>query len=264
MKSLPGSTSAVFELVRPFPSPAHTPHNRKLTYLDEDVPPTLTRLIDSTPSAAPELFKQIDRKVTIVNFDLHRLQDDLNDSISSSHFAAAMLKFIPDVQRLARLPEGPRYAYEAVVKIVGNLTSHGGHEIDEDGVSVDGAGGGAMGGEEREERDVNRRARESFFRKMDHELQSIIRAREHEGETWHVGRELKRLEKNEHYLKEMGLGPYFPGSIELLRGMLTHAGSGHSGGGVGGGGGGGGRGGDQMHGAHDEYERGGQGTPPRY
>ena len=136
------------------------------------------------------------------------------------------------------------------MKIVGNLTAHGGHEMDH-----------GEGSEDREDIELNRRARESFFIKFDNELASIIRNREDEGETWNVDRELKRLQKNEHYLKEMGLGPYFPRSIELMRGIVGHGGGGGSNGGRGGGGGGGER---EMQGGHEGYERSGQVTPPRY
>jgi hypothetical protein len=147
-----------------------------------------------------------------VNFDLHRLQDDLNDNISSSHFAAAMSKFIPDVRRMQSLPGGPRYAYEIVIKIVGNLTAHGGHESTDNMTN--------------EEVTQNRREREKFFVTMDDELVHCIEGRHDEREQWDMEREIKRMEKNEGYIKAMGIGPYFPKSLGLMR-QLVSGGGGH-------------------------------------
>lgn len=177
--------------------------------------------MDSTSDAANALNAQLDRKITIVNFDLHRLQDDLNDSISSSHFASAMAKFLPDVQRLASLPSGPRFAYELLIKLVGNLNSHGGLE----------ASGGGAGGASDDEIEDDRRARVSFYERMDTELVDVVRRRFEEGEEWPVAREVKRLEKNAAYLKNIGIEPYFPRTLQTMR---------------------------------RDTEYGGQGTPPRY
>ena len=95
--------------------------------LRPDVPPSIAKIMDSTTAdAAVTLNAQLDRKITIVNFDLHRLQDDLNDSISAAHFASAMLKFLPDIERLSVLPAGPRHAFDLILKLGGNLNSHGG------------------------------------------------------------------------------------------------------------------------------------------
>ena len=168
-----------------------------------DVPPAIAKQMDSTPEAAASLNAQLDRKITIVNFDLHRLQDDLNDSISSAHFASAMAKFLPDVQRLADIRSGPRYAYELLIKLVGNLNSHGGLE----------AGAGGTDAELAEDR----QARSAFYARMDEELVEVIRRRSAEGENWPIAREVKRLEKNGAYLKNLGIDSYFPKSLDLMR-----------------------------------------------
>ena len=166
--------------------------------------------MDETADAATSLNQQLDRKITIVNFDLHRLQDDLNDSISSAHFASAMAKFLPEIQRLAALRTGPRFAYELLIKLVGNLNSHGGLEA-----SVNGAAAGDAGLEE--EMAEDRRARAAFYARMDEELVDVVRKRGAEGEDWSVPRELKRLEKNAAYLKNLGIDSYFPRAMDVMR-----------------------------------------------
>jgi hypothetical protein len=150
----------------------------------------------TTPDAAVTLNAQLDRKITIVNFDLHRLQDDLNDSISSAHFASAMLKFLPDIQRLALLPAGPRHAFDLVLKLGGNLNSHGGLDNgDED--------------------DIN--ARRDFYAKLDQAMVDVVSRRFGEGEEWNVSREIKRIEKTAQYLVTYGIKPYFPQTLDLMR-----------------------------------------------
>ncbi|KAF2124936.1 hypothetical protein P153DRAFT_379041 [Dothidotthia symphoricarpi CBS 119687] len=172
--------------------------------LRPDVPDTLAKIMDTTtPDAALTLNAQLDRKITIVNFDLHRLQDDLNDSISSSHFASAMLKFLPDVQRLAQLPTGPRYAFDLLLKLGGNLNSHGG---------LDGAEPGDI------------EARRDFYSRLDLGMVDVVSRRFGEGEDWNVQREIKRIEKTAHHLKGFGVEPYFPQTLDLMKRELEFQG----------------------------------------
>ena len=182
--------------------------------------------MDETADAAATLNQQLDRKITIVNFDLHRLQDDLNDSISSAHFASAMAKFLPDIQRLASLRTGPRLSYELVIKLVGNLNSHGGLEA-----TSNGSHDPALD----EEIAEDRRARAAFYSRMDEELVDIVRKRNAEGEEWAVAREVKRLEKNGALLRNLGIDNYFPRSLDTMRREVEYKGA-----------------------------PGGMGTPPRY
>ena len=176
----------------------------------------------SAPQSAQLLNAQLDRKITIVNFDLHRLQDDLNDSISSAHFASAMAKFIPDIQRLSSLRGGgSRHAYELIIKLVGNLNSHGGLEALESGDAAAQA-----------EIEEDRRARSMFYRRMDEELVKVVNNRCAAARTgedgaaggdsdgWGKGGlagEVKRLERNGAYLKNLGIAEYFPQSLDVMR-----------------------------------------------
>ena len=152
--------------------------------------------MDSQPDAATTLNAQLDRKITIVNFDLHRLQDDLNDSISSSHFASAMSKFLPDISRLTALPTGPRYAFDLILKLGGNLNSHGGFDMSD---AADIA------------------ARRDFYGKLDAAMVDVVRRRFGENEDWPVQREIKRIEKTAAYLKNFGVEPYFPATLDAMR-----------------------------------------------
>lgn len=150
----------------------------------------------TTPDAAVTLNAQLDRKITIVNFDLHRLQDDLNDSISSAHFASAMLKFLPDIDRLSLLPTGPRYAFDLVLKLGGNLNSHGGLDSND---TADIA------------------ARREFYNRLDKAMVEVVSRRFNEGEDWNVSREIKRIEKTSAYLRTFGVEPYFPDTLDLMK-----------------------------------------------
>jgi hypothetical protein len=152
--------------------------------------------MDAQPEAAATLNAQLDRKITIVNFDLHRLQDDLNDSISSAHFASAMTKFLPDIARLAALPTGPRFAFDLILKLGGNLNSHGGLDSND---SVDLA------------------SRRDFYAKLDSAMVDVVNRRFQENEDWLVAREIKRIEKTAAYLRNFGVEPYFPLTLDAMR-----------------------------------------------
>ncbi|KAL1598636.1 hypothetical protein SLS60_007776 [Paraconiothyrium brasiliense] len=175
--------------------------------LRPDVPPSIAKIMDTTTAdGAVTLNAQLDRKITIVNFDLHRLQDDLNDSISSAHFASAMLKFLPDIQRLALLPSGPRHAFDLVLKLGGNLNSHGGLDTgDEDDLA----------------------ARRDFYGRLDAAMVDVVSRRFGEGEEWNVQREIKRIEKTAQYLSTYGIKPYFPQTLDVMRSEMDHRGGGY-------------------------------------
>ncbi|KAF2113482.1 hypothetical protein BDV96DRAFT_601630 [Lophiotrema nucula] len=165
--------------------------------LRPDVPPSIAKIMDTTTTdSAVTLNAQLDRKITIVNFDLHRLQDDLNDSISSAHFASAMLKFLPDIQRLALLPNGPRHAFDLILKLGGNLNSHGG--LDSGDTS-------------------DLEARRTFYSRLDNAMVEVVRRRFAENEDWNVQREIKRIEKTASFLKTYGVEPYFPQTLDSMR-----------------------------------------------
>ncbi|KAF2152044.1 hypothetical protein K461DRAFT_227531 [Myriangium duriaei CBS 260.36] len=176
--------------------------------LRPDVPPSIAALMDSSSNhnpthAAATLNAQLDRKITIVNFDLHRLQDDLNDSLPTPSFSACMLKFIPDISRLSALPSGPRYAFDLLLKLGGNLNSHGGLESgDADDL----------------------RERRSFYARLDDAMVDVVHGRfKEEQDGWGVQREIKRIEKTGAYLRTWGVEPYFPKTLEVMRDGLGHA-----------------------------------------
>lgn len=171
--------------------------------LRPDVPPSIAQQMDASAAqsnpthAAQTLNAQLDRKITIVNFDLHRLQDDLNDSLPTPSFSACMLKFLPDISRLSALPSGPRYAFDLLLKLGGNLNSHGGLE---------------NGDEE------DLQERRAFYGRLDDAMVDIVRGRfREEGDSWGVQREIKRIEKTGAYLRNWGVEPYFPRTLEVMR-----------------------------------------------
>jgi len=146
--------------------------------------------MDAQPESAAALNAQLDRKITIVNLDLHRLQDDLNDS--SLHFASAMSKFLPDISRLSKLQGGSRYAFDLVLKLGGNLNSHGG--LDPSANTAEAA--------------ADLAARREFYAKLDTAMVDVVQRRFQEREDWPVQREIKR---------NFGIEPYFPATLDAMR-----------------------------------------------
>ncbi|KAF2098693.1 hypothetical protein NA57DRAFT_39696 [Rhizodiscina lignyota] len=177
--------------------------------LRPDVPPSIAKSMDApNPNAAQSLSNQLDRKITIVNFDLHRLQDDLNDSISTRHFADSMLKFLPDLSRLSALPTGPKYAFDLLLKLGGNLNSHGGLDSQDE---------------------EDKLVRKDFFDRVDNLMVDIVSRRFEEGEEWPVQREIRRLEKTATYLRNFGVESYFPRALDLMKSESGGAGYGSDG-----------------------------------
>ncbi|OQO02608.1 hypothetical protein B0A48_12136 [Cryoendolithus antarcticus] len=184
--------------------------------LRPDVPPSIAQTMDnashstSPTHAASTLNAQLDRKITIVNFDLHRLQDDLNDSLPTPSFSACMLKFLPDITRLSSLPSGPRYAFDLLLKLGGNLNSHGGLEAGD-------------------QEDIAERT--AFYARLDGAMEGVVQGRfREEGDSWGVQREIKRIEKTGAYLRNWGVEPYFPRTLSVMR--EVGGGGGHTGSGA--------------------------------
>ncbi len=169
--------------------------------------------MDSQPDSAQTLNFQLDRKMTMVNYDLHRLQDALNDSLSPSYFVQALTTLLPDLERLAALPGGAKFAFELVIKLGGNLNSHGGAPSTPDD-SLE------------------------FYERLDETMVDVIRLRlEQRGEEWQVMRDVKRIEKTGAYLRSYnGVTAYFPRSLKLMMQEVNLRSGGNGNGGVGGGG----------------------------
>jgi len=171
-----------------------------------DVPPAIAKSMDQSPStdAATTLSAQLDRKITIVNFDLHRLQDDLNSTLPTTLFSASMSKFLPDIARLSALPTGPRHAFDLILKLGGNLNSHG---------SLDTS----------DTNDIT--ARREFYTRLDEAMVAVVRRRIEEDGDWAttgITREIKRIEKTAAYLRNFGIEPYFPETLDEMRRELEY------------------------------------------
>ena len=158
--------------------------------------------MNTDPSAASTLNYHIDRKMTVINGDLHRLQDSLTAHLPTSTFATTLLTLLPSIENLATLPGGASLAFELVIKLGGNLNSHGG----DDGWNNDA--------------DIQSRA--SFYSKLDDCMVDVIRQRLSqaggEDPPWVVSRDVKRLEKTGSFLRsKIGLQSYFPRSLDVMR-----------------------------------------------
>ncbi|KZF25466.1 hypothetical protein L228DRAFT_236561 [Xylona heveae TC161] len=179
-----------------------TQRSEILSWIDKrgfrpDVPPSIAKVMDAQPEAAQTLNYQLDRKISMVDLDLHRLQDDLNDSSGASYIAAqAMTKFLPDIDRLSGLSRGSRFAFDLLIKLAGNLNSHGGLDAS----------------------DGSQETRRAFYEKLDLSMLDVVRRRlDDTNEDWPVVRDVKRIEKTAAYLRNYGIEPYFPRSLELMR-----------------------------------------------
>lgn len=140
-----------------------------------------------------------------------------------------MAKFLPDIERLATLRNGgAKYAYELIIKLVGNLNSHGGLEAQDD-----------TDHNVNREVEEDKRARAVFYRRMDEELVRCVERRcaaDREGpppqgmenDGWGkpgLAGEIKRLERNAAYLKNLGITEYFTQSLDVMRAEMQRGGA---------------------------------------
>ncbi|KAI4104191.1 MAG: hypothetical protein L6R37_003452 [Teloschistes peruensis] len=170
--------------------------------LRADVPPSIAAAMNNDSTSAQTLAHHLDRKMTILNHDLHRLQDSLSSHLPTSTFTTTLATLLPAIEQLSHLPHGPPLAFELLIKLAGNLNSHGGEE----GYNNDG--------------DIASRA--EFYSRLDETMVEIVRRRlnsaDEEDQPWVVGREVKRLEKTGGFLRsKIGLQAYFPRSLDVMR-----------------------------------------------
>jgi len=158
--------------------------------------------MNTDPSSAQTLNYHIDRKMTVLNGDLHRLQDSLTTHLPTSTFATTLLTLLPPIEDLSKLPNGAALAFELLIKLGGNLNSHGG----DDGWN----------------NDADQASRANFYARLDDAMVEVIRQRlsqaGQEEPSWVVGRDVKRLEKTGGFLRsKIGLQSYFPRSLDVMR-----------------------------------------------
>ena len=158
--------------------------------------------MNSDPTAAQTLNYQLDRKMTVLNHDLHRLQDSLSSHLPTATFATTLAQLIPSIEDLASLPSGAPLAFELIIKLGGNLNSHGG----DDGWN----------------NDADASSRAEFYAQLDSCMLDIVRLRLQPGHReeppWVVSRDIKRLEKTGAFLRsKLGLQTYFPKSLQEMK-----------------------------------------------
>ncbi|KAL8834647.1 MAG: hypothetical protein Q9170_003649 [Blastenia crenularia] len=170
--------------------------------LRADVPPSIAAAMNNDSTSAQTLAHHLDRKMTILNHDLHRLQDSLSSHLPTSTFTTTLATLLPAIESLSNLPHGPPLAFELLIKLGGNLNSHGGEE----GYNNEG--------------DITSRA--EFYSRLDETMVDVVRRRLERGaeeeQPWYVGKDVKRLEKTGGFLRsKIGLQTYFPRSLEVMR-----------------------------------------------
>ncbi|KAL8952649.1 MAG: hypothetical protein Q9222_001455 [Ikaeria aurantiellina] len=187
--------------------------------LRADVPLSIAAAMNTDTTSAQTLAHHLDRKMTILNHDLHRLQDSLSSHLPTSTFTTTLATLLPAIESLSHLPHGAPLAFELLIKLGGNLNSHGGEE----GYNNDG--------------DIASRA--EFYSRLDETMVEVVRRRlerpdEEEGQGWVVGRDVKRLEKTGGLLRsKIGLQTYFPRSLDVMRYEVKRGETGVNGRGVG-------------------------------
>ena len=189
--------------------------------------------MNTDAAAAATLNYQLDRKMTVLNHDLHRLQDSLSTHLPTATFATTLAQLIQPIEDLAHLPAGSPLAFELLIKLGGNLNSHG--------------------GDEGWNNEADAASRADFYARLDECMMDVVKLRlkdsdsagvtangDHtpvpgggdsaaagaggaggasgQGESWQVGRDIKRLEKTGAFLRsKLGLREYFPRSLEIMR-----------------------------------------------
>ena len=158
--------------------------------------------MNTDPSAAHTLSHQLDRKQAKLNNDLHHLQDSVTAHLPTSTFSSALLTLLPSIENLSTLPNGPPLAFEHILKLAGNLNSHGG----DDGWN----------------NDADASSRAEFYHRLDECMVDVVRHRLNHGSeedpAWMIARDVKRLEKNGAVLRsKIGLQAYFPRTLDVLR-----------------------------------------------
>ena len=162
--------------------------------------------MDDSPEAAQMLSDQIERKINSVRINIDQLQDNLDDMVSASHFGGVMLKFLPDIERLSALPTGPAFAFDMILVLSGNMNAHG------------------NGGESGDPADLS--ARRDFNIKVDSAMVEVLRRRfADKGDDWSILKEVKKIEKTAAALKQYGVAPYFPKSLDLMRREIEYRGA---------------------------------------
>jgi hypothetical protein len=157
--------------------------------------------MNTDPAAAQTLNYHLDRKMTVLNHDLHRLQDSLSSHLPTSTFATTLETLIPPIETLSSLPGGPAPAFELVIKLGGNLNSHE--------------------GDEGWNNEADASCRAAFYGRLDECMVEVIRLRlsqaRGEDPPWMITKDIRRLEKTGSFLKsKIGLQAYFPKSLEVM------------------------------------------------
>ncbi|MCJ1285309.1 hypothetical protein MMC26_004649 [Xylographa opegraphella] len=170
--------------------------------LRPDLTPHLAATMSSSPVAASTFASQLERKMTMLNYDLHRLADSLPSPIPMSTVTITLSTLVPPIAHLSTLSQGAPQAFELLIKLAGNLNSH-------------------ITGEENES---DSKTIAEFYTLLDQSMVDIIRQRleqsnaGQESPEWMIPRDVKRIEKTGDLLgREMGLRNYFVRSLDVLR-----------------------------------------------
>ncbi|MCJ1338147.1 hypothetical protein MMC09_003432 [Bachmanniomyces sp. S44760] len=201
--------------------------------LRPDLPANLTASLPASPLSASTLSHQLDRKMTMLNYDLHRLADSLPSPLPTATIATPLSTLLPPILYLSTLPTGAALAFEHLMKLGGNLNSH--HQISSSGQQS--INDDDMGGQEGNDPEkahlsdyeaVNARDQADFYTRLDEAMMEVIRRRMEQGTAgeenasagagWQIKRDIKRMENTSGYLRtEMGLRNYFSGSLDVMR-----------------------------------------------
>jgi len=186
--------------------------------------------MSSSPIAASTFSSQLERKMTMLNYDLHRLADSLPSPIPMSTVTSTLATLLPSIAHLSTLSQGAPLAFELLIKLAGNLNSHNTGKTLSFSLSLPCTITNMPEGEESES---DSRTIAEFYTRLDESMVDVIRRRleqsnaGEENPEWKITRDVKRLENTGDFLrKEMNLGNYFVRSLEVLRYEVKRGGEG--------------------------------------
>lgn len=161
--------------------------------IEPDVPPHTAAVMDARPDAAQKLDHQMRLKIEEEYETLSDEQGDKWSGVNPDDFIKAMVKYLPDVRRLASLPGGINLAFDLLIVLGENSFGE-----------VDNGNHGLWEG------------CPELYQQLDDAMFEVV------GLGGQGGKEeaIERIEKTRKYLSGYGIEPYFEQSLACLRARL--------------------------------------------
>ncbi|MCJ1288233.1 hypothetical protein MMC26_007588 [Xylographa opegraphella] len=86
-----------------------------------DLPESLATIVDSRPNAAARLSSSLKRKIQMSYLKLY---EEDGPHITNDDYADELMIFLPDIERLSKLADGPRFAWNVLLMLMDKARSH--------------------------------------------------------------------------------------------------------------------------------------------